>query len=127
VAIKSFDLMKATENNKQNSLLTPAVRWDDKLERVAMMHRPSDPYITFYEAPKIIQKLCTHKQVIIEFGWFYKETIHFKFDLTGAADIIWKVKNEAASQKGEGAIPVIDISNERKPQKDSGCNCCNKQ
>jgi len=128
-AIKSCDLTNAdaTQIDKYNRLVPVRIRWDNELEQVSLTQKFLSSYLIFPDASKVIERLCTSKLAIIEFGWYYDRTIHFKLDLTGAADIIWKVKNEAASQKGEGAIPVIDISNERKPQKDSGCNCCNKQ
>jgi len=44
--------------------------------------------LVFPDASKVIERLCTSKLAIIEFGWYYDRTIHFKLDLMGAADII---------------------------------------
>ena len=108
-AIKSCDLTNAdaTQIDKYNRLVPVRIRWDNELEQVSLTQKFLSSYLVFPDASKIIDRLCTSKQMIIEFGWYYDRTIHFKFDLTGAADIIWKVKNEAASQKGEGAIDEI--------------------
>lgn len=125
-AIKSCDLLNAdaTQIDKYNRLVPVRIRWDNELEQVSLTQKFLSSYLVFPDASKVIERLCTSKLAIIEFGWYYDRTIHFKLDLMGAADIIWKVKNEAVSQKGEGVIPIIDISDERKPQKGSGCNCC---
>ena len=100
-AIKSCDLLNAdsTQIDKYNRLVPVRIRWDNELEQVSLTQKFLSSYLVFPDASKVIERLCTSKLAILEFGWYYDRTIHFKFDLTGAADIIWKVKNEAASQR----------------------------
>ena len=104
-AIKSCDLLNAdsTQIDKYNRLAPVRIKWDDKIEQFNLTQKFLSSYLIFPDASKIIDRLCTSKQMIIEFGWFYKETIHFKFDLTGVADIIWQAKKEVSSQK-EGTV-----------------------
>lgn len=103
-AIKSCDLTNAdaTQIDKYNRLVPVRIRWDNELEQVSLTQKFLSSYLVFPDASKIIDRLCTSKQMIIEFGWYYDRTIHFKFDLTGAADIIRQAKKETSSQKGGG-------------------------
>ncbi|NLH37709.1 MAG: hypothetical protein GX468_06225 [Thermotogaceae bacterium] len=100
-AIKSCDLTNAdaTQIDKYNRLVPVRIRWDNELEQVSLTQKFLSSYLVFPDASKVIERLCASKLAIIEFGWYYDRTIHFKLDLMGAADIIWKVKNEAASQR----------------------------
>jgi len=102
-AIKSCDLTNAdaTQIDKYNRLVPVRIRWDNELEQVSLTQKFLSSYLVFPDASKVIERLCTSKLAIIEFGWYYDRTIHFKFDLTGAADIIWKVKEEYLYQRDD--------------------------
>jgi len=101
VAIKFSDSCNVTGTtiNKHDRLVTAAIRWDNKIEEFSLVQTRLSPYLVFLSASKVIDRLCTSQLMIIELDWYFDGPVHFKFDLTGVADLIWRAKKEALSQR----------------------------
>lgn len=74
------------------------VRWDDQIKPVSLLQEWGGNGLEFFKEGEVIKDISSYKSALLELDWHGNNLVYFRFDLTGAAEAVRKIREECKAK-----------------------------
>jgi len=85
-----------TDTEDGYNLIRTRIKWDDKIENIALTQDWGAKFIHFSNDKSIISNIAKSNSVLLELNWHGQGKTYFKFSLSGSSAALEKIRSECS-------------------------------
>ncbi len=89
---ESPNLLNSEPEDGYSRILT-RIKWDDKIESVALTQEWGSKFLSFEYDADAIARIASASSVLVELDWYGSERVYFRFSLGGSTAAISKIRD----------------------------------